>query len=207
MGPVTALMIGISGGSGSGKSRLAHELAAEIGEDRVSILPFDAYYKDLRHLSPEERAKVNFDHPDSLDTEMYAHHLDGLRNGLDIALPVYDFAQHRRADDLVILPARDIVIAEGILLFAFPELLERFDMTIYRRCSEQLRYERRLERDTVERGRSPESVMRQFAESVAPMHDEFVEPTAALADRVVDQGQSLDDVVAEIAASVSAIAA
>jgi len=198
-------MIGIAGGSGSGKSRLARELAEAIGENDVSVVPFDAYYKDLRGLSREERDAVNFDHPDSLDAEMYGHHLDGLRNGLDIALPVYDFAEHRRLDDLVILPARNIVIAEGILLFAFPELRERFDFAVYRQCSEPTRFARRLERDTVERGRTVDSVTAQFAESVAPMHDAFVEPSAVHADRIVEEHEHLPDVVAELAAHVTSI--
>ena len=202
---VAALLIGISGGSGSGKSRLAQELAQEIGEDRVTILPFDSYYKDLRHLSVDERNAVNFDHPDALDVECFVHHLEGLRQGMDIALPVYDFARHERADDLVILPAREIVIAEGILLFAFPELLEKFDMTIFRQCSEEVRYARRLERDTVERGRSVESVELQFRTSVAPMHDEFVEPTASLAQRIVLETEDLDTVVDELAGSFRSI--
>ena len=199
------LVIGISGGSGSGKSRLAHDLAASLGPDRVSIVPFDAYYKDLRGLSMEERSATNFDHPDSLDVELYGHHLDGLANGLDIAVPVYDFSRHQRMDDLHILPARDIVIAEGILLFAFPELVERFDYKVFRECNEELRFSRRLERDTVERGRSVESVTDQFATSVKPMHDQFVEPSAAFADRVVADDEDLATVVAEIAQQVELI--
>ncbi len=198
-------MIGIAGGSGSGKSRLARELADTIGDHDVSLVPFDAYYKDLRGLTSEERDAVNFDHPDSLDADTYCHHLDGLRRGLDIALPVYDFAAHRRLDDLVILPARNIVIAEGILLFAFPELRERFDYTIYRRCSEPTRFARRLERDTVERGRTVKSVTSQFNDSVAPMHDAFVEPSSVHADRIVEEDEYLPDVVAELAAHVTSI--
>lgn len=203
--PVNALLIGISGGSGSGKTRLTNELAAAIGSDRVSILPFDAYYKDLRDLSEDERAAVNFDHPDSLDAEMFGHHLDGLANGLDIAMPVYDFNTHRRLDDLHILPAKEIIIAEGVLLFAFPELMERFDFTIFRSCPEDVRYERRLARDTVDRGRSEASVKTQFDASVRPMHDKFVEPAAAFANRVVEHGEPLDTVVAELALQVQAI--
>ncbi len=199
------LLIGISGGSGSGKTRLTHELKTTLGSDRVSLLPFDAYYKDLRHLSLDERAAVNFDHPDSLDSEMFGHHLDGLANGLDIAMPVYDFSAHRRLDDLHILPASEIVIAEGILLFAFPELVERFDYTIFRTCPEDVRFARRLERDMVERGRSESSVHDQFETSVKPMHDEFVEPTAGLADRVVDHSEELDEVVSELAARLGTI--
>ena len=202
---MNALLIGISGGSGSGKSRLAHDLAAVLGPERVSIVPFDAYYKDLRDLSMEERDAVNFDHPDSLDAEMYGHHLDGLMNGLDIALPVYDFARHQRMDDLHILPAREIIIAEGILLFAFPELVERFNFKVFRACDEELRFSRRLERDTVERGRSVESVTEQFAASVKPMHDQFVEPSAVFADRVIEHTEDLASVVNELAQRVELI--
>lgn len=202
---VTALLIGISGGSGSGKSRLAKDLARYLGEDRVSILPFDAYYKDLRDLSMDERNAVNFDHPDSLDAEMFGHHLDGLAQGLDIALPVYDFTRHQRVDDLVILPATDIIIAEGILLFAFPELVDRFAYKIFRAAPSDLRFKRRLARDVSERGRSPESVREQFDTSVGPMHDEFVEPSKMCADRVIEHVEDLDEVVAALAADVQAI--
>lgn len=202
---MTALLIGISGGSGSGKSRLATELATRVGRDRVSILPFDAYYKDLRNLPRAQRNEVNFDHPDSLDAEMFGHHLDGLAHGLDVALPVYDFARHQRADDLIILPATDIVIAEGILLFAFPELVERFDFRIFREAPAEVRFERRLARDVAERGRTPESVREQFDNSVGPMHDQFVEPSKAYADRLVQHGEPLDDVVVELAMQLERI--
>jgi uridine kinase len=202
---VTALLIGISGGSGSGKSRLAKELADRLGDDRVSLLPFDAYYKDLRDLSMAERDAVNFDHPDSLDADMFGHHLDGLAQGLDVALPVYDYTRHQRADDLIILPARDIVIAEGILLFAFPELVERFDFKIFRETPSDIRFERRLSRDTAERGRSPESVREQFETSVGPMHDAFVEPSKHCADRLVEHTEDLHDVVTELTEQLQSI--
>lgn len=202
---MTALIIGISGGSGSGKSRLATELAGRLGDDRVSLLPFDAYYKDLRDLPMSEREAVNFDHPDSLDAEMFGHHLDGLAEGLDVALPVYDFTRHQRADDLIILPARDIVIAEGILLFAFPELVARFDYKIFRSTPSDIRFQRRLSRDTTERGRSPESVREQFDTSVAPMHDAFVEPSKGCADRLVEHTEDLNGVVLELAERLQSI--
>ena len=203
--PVAALIIGISGGSGSGKSRLASDLANELGPERVSLLPFDAYYEDLSRLPFKQRCEVNFDHPDALDVETFGLHLDALRRGMDVALPVYDFSEHKRLDDLIILPARDIIIAEGILLFAFPELVERMDFRIYRRCSSEIRFSRRLERDMLERGRSAPSVAEQFETSVAPMHREFVEPSAEHAHRIVEQHEDLGEVVAELAASVQAI--
>ena len=202
---MTALLIGISGGSGSGKSRLAANLAQRLGDDRVSVLPFDAYYKDLRNLSMEERNAVNFDHPDSLDAEMFGHHLDGLMQGLDVAFPVYDFARHQRADDLIILPATDIIIAEGILLFAFPELVDRFAYKIFRAAPTELRFQRRLARDVNERGRSPESVRTQFDTSVGPMHDEFVEPSKMCADRIVEHTEDLAHVVGELVAELQHI--
>lgn len=199
------MLIGICGGSGSGKTRLANDLADRIGSERVSILPFDAYYKDLRHLSMEERSQVNFDHPDSLDADLFASHLEGLSQGLDVCVPVYDFNRHQRADDLTILPAQEIVIAEGILLFAFPELVERFDLRVFRKAPAELRLSRRTERDVAERGRSPESVTAQFEESVAPMHDQFVEPSSAHAHRVVEHTEDLDSVVAELAQSIAGV--
>ncbi len=202
---VNATLIGICGGSGSGKTRLANDLAEQLGSDRVSVLPFDAYYKDLRHLSMEERAQVNFDHPDSLDADLFASHLEGLADGLDVCVPVYDFNRHQRADDLTILPAKEIVIAEGILLFTFPELVDRFDLRVFRRAPEDLRLSRRMDRDVQERGRSPESVTAQFNESVAPMHDEFVEPSAACAHRVVEHTEELSTVVAELADSITTV--
>lgn len=202
---MTTTLIGIAGGSGSGKTRLAHELAESIGPDCVSLVPFDAYYKDLRHLSAEERHRVNFDHPDSLDDDLFGFQLDGLAEGLDVAIPVYDFNEHRRADDLHILAANKIVIAEGILLFAFPELVDRFDYRIFRECSEETRFSRRLERDVVERGRSEASVRVQFEESVAPMHDQFVEPSKHLADRVVTEDEDLEVVIGELAEAIHAM--
>ncbi len=191
-------LIGIAGGSGSGKTRLASELRDSIGPDRVTLVPFDAYYKDLRHLDPADRHGVNFDHPDSLDDDLLGFQLDGLAEGLDVAIPVYDFAQHRREDDLRILPANEIVIVEGILLLAFPELVERFDYTVFRQCNEETRLARRVERDVNERGRTEESVRAQFAQTVGPMHDQFVEPSAQIADRVVTQDEDLTTVVAEL---------
>ena len=195
-------LIGIAGGSGSGKTRLAEELRDALGDERVSILAFDAYYKDLRHLEADERNFVNFDHPDSLDADLFGFQLDGLSSGLDVATPVYDFGQHRRVDELNILSANEIIIAEGILLFAFPDLVDRFDYKIFREASEDVRFARRLKRDMNERGRTEESVRAQFTTSVGPMHDQFVEPSKSLADRVIREDEDLRTVVAELSESI-----
>lgn len=203
---MTSLLVGISGGSGSGKSRLANDLANELGRDRCTVIPFDSYYKDLRHLSLSERDQVNFDHPDSLDAELFGHHLDALAEGMDVCMPVYDFARHQRSDDLVFTPAADVVIAEGILLLAFPELASRFDLKIFRSAPGDLRFSRRVERDVEERGRTAESVREQFERSVAPMHEEFVEPSAAIADRVIEHTEDLDEVVSQLAHQLQLLA-
>lgn len=199
---MTATLIGIAGGSGSGKTRLARELRDALGKSRVTLVPFDAYYKDLRHLSLDERHAVNFDHPDSLDADLLGFQLDGLAEGLDVAIPVYNFAEHRREDDLLILPSAEIVIVDGILLFAFPHLIERFHMKIFRQCDEETRFARRLKRDVNQRGRTEASVRTQFELSVAPMHDQFVEPSSTLADRLVRQDEDLDEVVGELEESI-----
>ena len=178
-----SLLIGICGGSGSGKTTLAEDVASHF--DAV-LLPFDAYYRDHGHLTPTERAEVNYDHPDALDVQLFVEHLLLLRGGHEIAMPVYDFATHTRTDDLVMIEPTPVIVVEGILLFSFPEIRELFSLKVFRDCPERLRFERRLERDVAERGRTPESVRTQFAATVAPMHDQFVQPYRDLAEIISD---------------------
>ncbi len=177
-------LIGICGGSGSGKSTLANALADHLGEE-TAVLAFDSYYKDHGHLSPTERDQVNYDHPDSLDIDLFVTHLDQLTAGHSIDVPVYDFATHTRAAGTNQLQAGDTVIVEGILLFAFDEISDRMTLRVFRDCPEELRFQRRVERDVAERGRTPESVAAQFEATVKPMHDRFVQPSMAVADVVI----------------------
>lgn len=186
-----SLLIGICGGSGSGKTTLAEDVAARF--DAV-LHPFDAYYRDHGHLTPAERAEVNYDHPDSLDVELFVEHLEMLRVGEEIAMPVYDFATHTRTNDLVMVTPTPVIVVEGILLFSFPELVELFALKVFRDCPESLRFDRRLARDVAERGRTPESVREQFAATVAPMHDQFVQPHRDLAE-IVSDGEDMPTVV------------
>ena len=185
--PVTTL-VGICGGSGSGKTTIARLVAAELG---ASKLAFDTYYCDQSHLSLEARAQVNFDHPDSLDVGLFTSHLDDLTEGRSIETPVYDFATHSRTDVTEPVEARDVVVIEGILLLSFPEIVERLDLRVFRDCPENVRFARRLRRDMAERGRTELSVYQQFEATVKPMHDEFVEPCRSAADIVTEFDEEL----------------
>ncbi len=171
--------MGVCGGSGSGKTTIARLVAAEIGASRLA---FDTYYCDQSQLEAEERALVNYDHPESLDLDLFATHLDELTAGRAIDSPVYDFATHTRSRDVVRVNPTPVVIVEGILLLSFPEVVKRLDLTVFRDCPEKVRFARRLGRDISERGRNEASVYYQFEATVKPMHDQFVEPSRTHAD-------------------------
>lgn len=200
-------LIGICGGSGSGKSTLATVVADHLGEDRASLLAFDTYYRDHGHLPPAERAEVNYDHPDSLDSELFVQHLDRLTAGDDIEAPVYDFATHTRTTDTITVPARSIIIVEGILLFAFDGIVDRLELRIFRDCPEPLRFRRRVRRDVAERGRTPESVSHQFEATVKPMHDLYVQPSMDLAHLVVPGDGDIAHHAAGLAEMIGELAA
>ncbi len=195
-------MIGGCGGSGSGKTTLAHRLVEALGSDLATCISFDSYYRDFSQLTIEERAAVNFDHPDSLDVDLLVGHLQALRDDREVAVPVYDFTTHTRSGDLEMVSPRQFVFIEGILLFAFEEIRNSLDYMIFRQCPEQIRAERRFKRDVQERGRTPESVRLQWANTVKPMHDIYVEPFAGYADLVTTDGLALDQLVEQIAESL-----
>ena len=198
-GPVAARVCGICGGSGSGKTTLTGHLLDRLGPQRVSVLGFDAYYRDQSHRPPAARALVNYDHPDSLDHELFTHHLDELRRGRDVDVPVYDFATHTRTSDRRRIDAHPVVVVEGILLFAFAEIIERLDVRVFMDIPHEVRLERRIRRDVVERGREPDDVRRQFATTVAPMHDEYVQPHRERATRVFSLGDPYETIADELA--------
>ncbi len=195
-----SLLVGICGGSGSGKTTLAERVRADLGPERTALLSFDTYYKDQSHLTYEERCNLNFDHPDTLDFELFLEHLDALAAGHPVDLPVYDFSTHARvADRTVRLDPHPIVVVEGILLFAFAEVAERLHLRVYRECPQHIRYARRLQRDTTERGRTADSVEAQFTATVAPMHDRYVVPSAARAHLVYRHGElELDEIARQV---------
>lgn len=182
------LVIGIAGGSGSGKTTLARLILQRVGEDRIAYLPHDAYYKDLSDLPPNQRMSVNFDHPDSLDTELLIQHVLQLRNYQPIDLPVYDFKTHTRTRETRRVEPRGVIMVEGILIFADPELRKLLDVKIFVDTDADIRLIRRLERDIRERGRTTEMVVTQYLTTVRPMHLEFVEPSKRYADVIVPEG-------------------
>ena len=193
-----ARLYGICGGSGAGKTTLAVQVIQRLGSDRVSALAFDTYYRDLSHLSMEERMRVNYDHPDSLDNELFAEHLAELRAGRSVDVPEYDFSTHTRTGATIRVEARDVVVVEGILLFCFPGIHELLDHAIFIDVPEDIRLERRIRRDVAQRGRDADDVRRQFVEFVAPMHDRHVQPFRDRADRVVTVDEDLTAVAEEV---------
>jgi len=182
------LVIGIAGGSGSGKTTLARLILDRIGRERIAYLPHDAYYKDLSQLPPNERAAVNFDHPNSLDTDLLTQHVQQLKNWLPVDLPVYDFKNHMRTQEIIRVEPRPVIMVEGILIFAEAALRPLFDVKIFVDTDSDIRFIRRLERDRNERGRTTESVVRQYLTTVRPMHMEFVEPSKRYADVIIPEG-------------------
>lgn len=182
------VIIGIAGGSGSGKTTIAKSVVAAVGLNTVSLVQHDAYYRDLPHLDPEERAKVNYDHPDSLETELLIHHIEELRAGREIRRPVYDFSTHSRTEETVLIRPDPVVVIEGILVLSEPDLRNVMDLRIYVDADSDLRLMRRLRRDIIERERTLDSVMRQYEETVRPMHLQFVEPSKRYADIIVPGG-------------------
>lgn len=199
------IIVGICGGSGAGKTTLVGELIRCLGPDRVSSVAFDAYYRDLSHITMQERMQVNYDHPDSLDHELFVEHLHDLRNGSTVEIPKYDFATHTRTGEVIVVEPRAIVILDGILLLNFSEISKLLDLAVFIDIPEAVRLERRTQRDVRERGRDADDVHRQFWETVAPMHDSFVQPSAEHADRVVTLEEKLEDAASELTIEISAL--
>lgn len=180
-------IIGIAGGSGSGKTTLARNIANHFG-DKIAILRHDDYYKEHSDLPYEERNKLNYDHPDAFDTPLLIKHLDALRQGHPIDCPTYDYTQHNRSDKTRRIEPRAVILIEGILILSDPRVVERLDMKIYVDTDADVRIIRRIVRDTKKRGRSLESVIGQYLDTVKPMHEAFVEPSKRLADIIIPEG-------------------
>ncbi len=181
------LTIGIAGGTGSGKTTIAHNIAEVVGS-AVVLLDHDAYYRDLSDVSAEDRAKINFDHPDALENELLLEHLLKLKSGQSIEKPVYDFATHMRKAETVQIESAPIVIVEGILPLAIPELRNALDIKIFVDTAADIRLIRRIRRDIEQRGRSFSSIRQQYYETVRPMHLAFVEPSKQYADLIIPEG-------------------
>jgi uridine kinase len=182
------ITIGVAGGTGSGKTTVADRILEQVGQERIAYLPHDAYYKDLSHLPLNLRAQHNFDHPDSLDNELFVEHLKLLKAGHAIERPVYDFTTHSRSARTVTVLPSTVILVEGILLLALPEIRELMDVKIFVDTDADIRFIRRLRRDIKERGRTVDSVVEQYLTTVRPMHLEFVEPSKRYADVIIPEG-------------------
>ncbi len=186
------IIIAIAGGSGSGKTTFARELQKELGEDKCGLIYQDSYYIDQSDKFDEDGGSVNFDHPDALDFNLLAKQLSELKKGKDIDVPIYEFSTHTRKVESILFPCRKIIIVDGILLLSQEVLRPLFDRSYFIDCPEEIRYERRLNRDVAERGRTPEGVKAQFESQVKPMHDQFVETSRSHATRTVNQDDFAD---------------
>jgi uridine kinase len=182
------MIIGISGGTGSGKTTIARKIIASIGASSVVYLQQDSYYRDLGEMPLEARGHVNFDHPDALDNQLLLAHIEALQAGRSIERPVYDFVVHARSADTLHIEPLPVIIVEGILAFYDSRMRRLMDLKIFVDCDPDIRFIRRLERDIRERGRSAESVVEQYLATVRPMHLEFVAPTMRYADVIIPEG-------------------
>ncbi len=200
-----SIIIGVAGGTGSGKTTVAQEILKRVGAQHIAYIPHDAYYKDLSHLPFEERRKINFDHPDSLDTQLLVQHLKQLKAGQAVEVPTYDFTTHtRRAETRTVQPA-PIILVEGILIFAEAELREMFDVRLFVDTDSDLRIIRRIKRDVQERGRTLDSVIEQYMGTVRPMHLEFVEPSKRYAHVIIPEGGHNIHAIEMVAARIRAL--
>lgn len=198
----TPLVIGIAGGSGSGKTTVANELLKNVGAHRIALLQHDAYYRDWSHLPTEQRKLVNFDHPNTLENELLIEHVMKLRDWQKINLPVYDFTTHTRTKQVIEVEPQPVIVVEGILIFAEEKLRDLFDVKIFVDTDDDIRFIRRLKRDIAERGRSMEMVITQYMATVRPMHLDFVVPSKRYADVIIPEGGrnkvALDMVIARV---------
>lgn len=182
------IVFGVAGGTASGKTTVARHILDQVGAHHIAYLPHDAYYRDMSHLPPEERARQNYDHPDALESDLLARHIRDLRAGHAVQLPVYSFADYTRKPETVTVEPAPVILVDGILIFAEPELRDLMDIKIFVDTDADIRLIRRIERDTRERGRTLSSTIFQYLDTVRPMDLEFVQPSRRYADIILPGG-------------------
>lgn len=186
------MIIGICGGTGSGKTTIARKIIEAVKGESVILVEQDSYYRNLEDMPLDARRQTNFDHPDSIDSEMLVNHLKRLKTGLFVEMPIYDFRTHTRKPETEHIEPKSVVIVEGILIFSEPRILNLLDVKVFVDTPDDIRFIRRLQRDITERGRTAESVIAQYYATVRPMHFEFVEPSKRSADLIIPEGSNLD---------------
>jgi uridine kinase len=179
------LIIGIAGGTGSGKTTVVQQIVEELPEEEVCVISQDSYYKDTSDMSYEERVRINFDHPQAIDFDLLVEHLKELRIGHSIEQPVYSFVEHNRTGDTVTTYPKKVIIVEGILILTHPEIREMFDVKLFVHADSDERLIRRLKRDMAERGRDLNEVLNRYQSNLKPMHEQFIEPTKEFADIII----------------------
>jgi uridine kinase len=199
------VVIGVAGGTGSGKTTVAHEILKRAGTRQISLIQHDAYYKDLGDLPLAQRAMFNFDHPDALENKLLIAHLKELKAGRSIAMPVYDFRTHTRTEQVQHVEPHRVILVEGILIFADKALRQLMDVKIYVDTDADIRFIRRLQRDIAERGRTMDSVIHQYLATVRPMHQEFVESSKRYADVIIPEGGFNEVAIEMVAARIRAL--
>lgn len=195
-------VIGVCGGSGSGKTTFCREFASVLGTERIVTLSQDAYYKDLGHLPQGERLKTNFDHPEQIEFSLLATHLDQLFLGKSVTLPKYDFATCERTPSFELITPKPIIIVEGLLIFHNPEIQQRLDYKLYIDVDEEIRLQRKVERDIYERGRTKDMSLKQYQLTTGPMHHKYVEASKDFADKIISGDQSFESEIAQLLQSV-----
>lgn len=182
------VVFGVAGGTASGKTTVAQTILEAVGASQVAYLPHDAYYKNMSHLPFAERAQLNYDHPESLETDLLVSHVEKLLDGQPVHVPIYDFADHQRTDETTVVQPAPIILVEGILIFTHRALREKMDIKVYVDTDPDVRFIRRMLRDMEERERSLDSIIKQYLGTVRPMHLEFVEPSKRYADVIIPKG-------------------
>lgn len=200
-------VLGVAGGTGSGKTTLVRRLIEKLGADRIAVVEHDSYYLPNVALTVGERDQINYDHPDALETSLLVNHLDQLKSNRPVDVPVYDFTTHCRRKETRRVNPRRLIIVEGILALSDRALRDRMDLRIFVDAGDDVRLNRRLKRDQEERGRSVDSVMRQYLETVKPMHEEFVQPSSEYADLVVSGEEDIESPVNALAVRLESLLA
>ncbi|MCT1798297.1 uridine kinase [Aerococcus viridans] len=184
------IIIGVTGGTGSGKTTVTRKIIEEFGDVSLAYIPQDAYYKDQSHLTMDERVLTNYDHPFAFDNDLLSEHIRQLLNGQAVQMPVYDFTQHNRAEETIRVEPKEVIIIEGILIFSDKELRDLMDIKVFVDTDDDIRIIRRIKRDMAERGRSLDSIIDMYTSIVKPMHEQFIEPTKKFADIIIPEGGS-----------------
>ncbi len=196
-------ILGVAGGSGSGKTYFARNLHEILGPEKCLLISQDSYYIDQSHKFDKDGGAVNFDHPDSLDFNLLSKHLSSLRQKNSIEVPIYDFKTHQRQKETITESARPIIIIDGILILSQPHVREHFNDAVFFNTPESIRFERRLKRDVEERGRTEKGVHDQFASQVKPMHDQFVQPSMSFAEYVINDLDQYGPVLNKLITKIS----